>query len=110
MSTSSQGADFSQVKKYVIANHARKCWQAFDDSKSILPGDILGSERSKLASLDFKSDFEQFRVWTKNLGVFAPDTSSVDYRLRDAENVRESICGLLDALCENILQCEPAGF
>jgi len=72
-----------------MLDHARKCWLAFEAGESVLPGELLGPGRTKIACLDFKSDFEQFRVWAKNPGVFAPDTASVDYRLKDARDVRK---------------------
>ncbi len=95
------------MDRCIIANHASKCLHVFESGETILPGQILGPKRSKVASLDFNSDLEQFRVWAKNLGVFAPDTASVDYRLRDEWNVRKGICGLLDALRTNVSRCEP---
>jgi hypothetical protein len=47
---------------------------------------------------DVRDDFEQFRVWTKNLGVFSTDNSSLDYRLREATEVRNGIASLLRSL------------
>lgn len=44
---------------------------------------------------DVRDDFEQFRVWAKHLGVFATDNSSLDYRLRDAAEIRRGIASLL---------------
>jgi hypothetical protein len=108
LSLSSSAASCSQADRHVILDHARRCWLAFEAGESVLPGELLGSSRTKIASLDFKSDFEQFRAWAKNLGVFATDTASVDYRLRDAPDVRKNICSLLDALREDISQCKSA--
>lgn len=47
---------------------------------------------------DLPDEFEQFRIWVENIGVFASDQESLDYRLRDALDVKEGIVSLLQSL------------
>ena len=54
---------------------------------------------------DLCDDFEQFRVWTRNLGVFATDNSSLDFRLREANEVRGGVVSLLQSLSSDLSQC-----
>ena len=44
---------------------------------------------------DLNDDFDQFLLWAGNIGVFAADHDSLDYRLREAIEVRDSIAALL---------------
>ena len=44
---------------------------------------------------DLRDDYEQYRVWCRNIGVFAADQGSLDYRLRNADDIKQSICRLL---------------
>jgi hypothetical protein len=69
----------------------------------------LNKQHSFTTLLDLCDDFEQFRVWAKNLGVFATDTSSLDYRLREAIDVRDGIVSLLRSLCGDLTPCMKQG-
>lgn len=51
---------------------------------------------------DLADEFEQYRVWARDLGVFASDNSSLEYRLREAPEVRENILSLLQDLKEDL--------
>jgi hypothetical protein len=55
-----------------------------------------------LTLADLEDDYEQFRVWARNLGVFATDHASLDFRLREASDVREGIASLLTSLKSDI--------
>lgn len=54
---------------------------------------------------DIFDEYEQFNVWTKNLGVFASDNSSLDFRLREASEARDGVISLLRGLEENLREC-----
>jgi hypothetical protein len=47
---------------------------------------------------DLRDEFEQFRIWAENIGIFASDHASLDYRLRDAPDVKESVVSLMQSL------------
>ncbi|KAJ9606762.1 hypothetical protein H2200_008771 [Cladophialophora chaetospira] len=51
---------------------------------------------------DLRDDFESFRVWTKNLGVFATDNSSLDFRLREASEVRDDLVSLIRSIATDL--------
>lgn len=48
----------------------------------------------------------RFSTWEKALGVFAPERSSMDHRLRTAPDVRNVVNGLLESLGYQIRRCE----
>jgi hypothetical protein len=54
---------------------------------------------------DIFDECEQFSVWTKNLGVFASDNSSLDFRLREASEARDGVTSLLRGLEEDLREC-----
>ena len=54
---------------------------------------------------DIVDEYEQFGVWSKNLGVFASDNSSLDFRLREASEARDGIVSLLRGLREDLSEC-----
>jgi hypothetical protein len=47
---------------------------------------------------DLRDEFEQFQIWAENIGVFASDHASLDYRLREAPDVKESVVSLMLSL------------
>lgn len=51
---------------------------------------------------DLRDEFQQFQLWVRNLGVFAPNHSSLDFRLREAKDVKEGILSLLRSLCTDL--------
>ena len=55
-------------------------------------------EKPILTAFDLRDEFDQFRIWAENIGVFASDHESLDYRLREASDVKEGIVSLLQSL------------
>lgn len=53
---------------------------------------------------DISDEFEQFRVWYKNLGVFASDNMSLDFRLKEASEASKGILSLLGDLREDLFE------
>lgn len=51
---------------------------------------------------DISDESDQFIAWTKNLGLFASDNASLDYRLRDAIQVRDGILLHLKDLADDL--------
>lgn len=59
----------------------------------------------RLSLSDIVDEYEQFSVWSKNLGVFASDNSSLDFRLREASEARDGVVSLLRGLREDLSEC-----
>lgn len=55
---------------------------------------------------DLRDEFQQFQLWSKNIGVFASDHRSLDYRLREARDVKEGILSLLQSMCSELAESE----
>lgn len=55
---------------------------------------------------------DRFQLWAVNLGIFVSGHASLDYRVRDAGNIRSTtqrlISSLEDALTEGCLLCQIA--
>ena len=51
-----------------------------------------------LTLADLRDELEHFQVWAQNIGTFASDHASLDYRVRDAPEVKYSIVALLRTL------------
>ena len=60
-------------------------------------------EKPILTLSDLRDEFEQFRVWSNNIGVFASDHGSLDYRLREAGEVKNGIVALLNSLHSDLV-------
>lgn len=52
--------------------------------------------------------FVRFRVWYTNLGVFADGNASLDYRLRDCDEIRSLLLQLLHTLQRNLDLSTPS--
>ena len=55
---------------------------------------------------DLEDEFEQFRVWVRNVGACAADHASLDFRLRDADAIRTTILTILNGLHTSLLHCK----
>ncbi|KAF7504453.1 hypothetical protein GJ744_002190 [Endocarpon pusillum] len=96
---------------------AKECWNAFDEISDLIENSwnafarisLLASSQltpgSTFTPADFNDEYEQFRVWTKNLGVLATDQASLDYRLREAEHVKGNLASLLRRLLSHLRGC-----
>ncbi|KAL3472857.1 hypothetical protein BJX99DRAFT_234764 [Aspergillus californicus] len=84
-----------------LAERARQCLLSFNEcqarSTCLLPQ----------AQAAIEDQVGRFSIWASNIGVFAATRASLDYRLREAEDVQRLIFGLLKTLDESIQQCIP---
>ncbi|KAI1123794.1 hypothetical protein F5Y10DRAFT_280648 [Nemania abortiva] len=55
-----------------------------------------------LKAQDPTSEAERFQLWAQNLGLFQDGHTSLDYRVRDADFVRDRFAELLQELAEHI--------
>lgn len=102
-----------------ICDLAILCYKAIDafleatfehKSPQILPRVLLlfrplSRRTPNLTLSDLRDGFEQFRVWTKNIGVFATDNLSLDFRLKDAPDVKDGIVSLLHSMLLDLEEC-----
>lgn len=60
------------------------------------------ADKPILTLSDLCDEFEQFRIWARNIGVFASDNASLDYRLREAFEVKDGVVALLQSLLTHL--------
>ncbi|KAJ0422969.1 hypothetical protein BJY00DRAFT_310570 [Aspergillus carlsbadensis] len=82
-----------------LSDRARLCQISFDQC---LAGVVCVSPQSRAAIED---QLGRFSIWASNTGVFAAARASLDYRLREAEEVQRLVMGLLRTLDESIQKC-----
>lgn len=54
--------------------------------------------------LDIENILVRFRIWAGNVGIFAPDNASVDYRLRHEADIADVLVSMLTSLKGNLEQ------
>jgi hypothetical protein len=94
-------------KGLAISVIARKCWDAFEHASASVPQQ-LAATRSSFTGLDLADQFEQFRIWCRNIGVFAKPDASLDARLRQSPSTKSTIADLLDGMTTYLDECERA--
>ncbi|OCL13226.1 hypothetical protein AOQ84DRAFT_416491 [Glonium stellatum] len=99
-----------------ISKRAQVCLDLYEECHAICVGldNRLGGKASEednhcndgeapIASL-VENQLGRFNIWTSNIGVFATLKLSLDYRLRDASDIRDLVLRLLDSLFGNLQQ------
>ena len=87
-----------------LANVATNTLQLFADLALIAPD---GPETFGIpVYLSLNTQHERLALWVSNLAVTHVGHSSLDYRLREADSVRDAIESFLNDLCESLLECE----
>ena len=101
---------------HAVRNYALECRKAFERILTIAASDRKVVDRlpqlSKqahgqkpiLTLADLRDELEHFQVWAQNIGTFASDHASLDYRVRDAPEVKSSIVALLRSLFSSLDQ------
>ena len=51
-------------------------------------------------SAQLAAEVDRFELWAVNLGLFASGHASLDYRVRDAESIRQALLRFLSSLNE----------
>lgn len=57
-------------------------------------------------ALEIEETNDRFILWASNIGLFNPAHSSLDYRLRDNEQIKTFTCTLLETLGDNAQRSE----
>src|ERR1700733_3851418 len=78
--------------------------QLFADLAVIASHDAESQGNS--TDLSIEQQHERLALWASNLGATHLSHSSLDYRLREADLVRNAIGTFLKDLCESLLECE----
>lgn len=62
------------------------------------------SYTNDISSSDVRDQLGRFKIWGSNIGAFQPRTkrSSLEYRLRDASQIRQQVLRLLDDIQESL--------
>lgn len=82
-----------------IAHAAQFCLESFDDCLVI--AESLGPKELAL----IQNQLGRFSLWMSNIGVFALDRASIDYRLRDVPDTHRLVKGLVEVLNGNLQKC-----
>ena len=85
----------------IIFETAGECIDQFHQclSQSQLP-------RHGPASALVEDQYGRFNIWISNIGVFAPAHGFMDYRLREAADIKDLVVRLLETLLGHIEQSE----
>lgn len=75
-----------------IVEAARLCAQSFVKLQS------AAHMLQPLSENEFEDQLGRFKIWAGNLGVFAADTASADFRLKDDQDVKDAIINMLTRL------------
>ena len=82
-----------------IGSLVRHCLEYFDYVLSDRAEDGVTMSES-LVLFKIKDEQDKFKVWSGNIGAHRKGMSSLDYRLRDASNLRKEVLTLLEELLE----------
>ena len=85
-----------QTSKSVLVT-ARQCAALF---RRALSGQSLGEK----TRIDLENQLGRFKIWAGNIGVFAAGNASIDFRLRNDQDVKEVIVQMLLRLWRTIDQ------
>lgn len=82
-----------------IGGIVRDCLESFDSVLSDR-AEVEGKVGESLFLSKIKDEQDKFKVWSGNIGAHRKGMSSLDYRLRDASNLRKEVESLLEDLLE----------
>ncbi|KAK4177089.1 hypothetical protein QBC36DRAFT_310460 [Triangularia setosa] len=94
-----------------IAAHVSASLNSFQDllavvgSLSALQDDSSQEDVGSLSALSrqvIQNELSRFKVWAGNIGAHRSGRASLDYRLRDASNIRSQVVALLQDLIESL--------
>jgi hypothetical protein len=61
-----------------------------------------GSDANAVSPIQFAKEGERFEVWARSLGLQQRGHSSLDYRVRDAAQIRTYLGEVLDELIDHL--------
>ncbi|EXM18859.1 hypothetical protein RAB80_009145 [Fusarium oxysporum f. sp. vasinfectum] len=82
-----------------VSKCAQKCFESFQNClNSASKSDKFNAPWPKLSLVRVEDQLARFQLWTANIRVFSTGRDSLDYRLRDASDIKTPVIGLLQAL------------
>ncbi|RKK75948.1 hypothetical protein BFJ69_g7278 [Fusarium oxysporum] len=82
-----------------VSKCAQKCFESFQNClNSASKSDKFNAPWPKLSLVRVEDQLARFQPWTANIRVFSTGRDSLDYRLRDASDIKTPVIGLLQAL------------
>lgn len=97
---SSGGTDSQAPPDISISEAAELCRERFRTCLSI------SSAANHTTHAGVQDQFARFSMWADNIRASAPGRASLDYRLRDALELRNLISDLLGGLSATVDECE----
>ncbi|KAK3327391.1 hypothetical protein B0T19DRAFT_161775 [Cercophora scortea] len=82
-----------------ISENVLLCLRAFQ-ALTAAPLDVPSAGEERLSFPEIDDEFSRFKVWSANIGAHQTGRSSLDYRLRDASNIKNQVVKLLQNLAE----------
>lgn len=82
-----------------IAHAAQFCLKSFDHC--LVVAEDLGPKEFAL----IQNQLGRLSLWISNIGVFALDRASIDYRLRDVPDTHRLVKGLIEVLNDKLQKC-----
>ena len=76
-----------------IRNGAELCIDLFDQLRTITS---IRSDPTILAAV--QDQYQRFKIWSSNIGVFAELHASLDFRIREHDDIRETFLGNLKVI------------
>lgn len=87
-----------EVQLETLASRGRIIFRCFDDVGKLLASHV--NEDLHHFAIASRTESERFRIWAVDLGLLVPGHGSLDYRIREAENIQLTIEAFLDDLSE----------
>jgi hypothetical protein len=81
-----------------IASLSLECQTHFEELGRTLETKDGGKFQNELANTAVDDELGRFRIWASNIGALNIGRASLDYRLRDAEYLRQNVTSLLEGL------------
>ncbi|KAK5190084.1 general transcription repressor [Exophiala xenobiotica] len=87
-----------ELQQEALASRGKAIFVGFDHASTLLASHVNQEIHHFASSLHSQS--ERFKIWAVDLGLLVPGHGSLDYRVREAENVQQTIRAYLNDLSE----------
>jgi hypothetical protein len=78
-----------------VRNGAELCFDRFNESCQLVNE---AANRDPASFVLIQEQFERFKIWASNIGVFADLHASLDFRVRDHEEIKKTFLGHLKVI------------
>ncbi|KAK5556467.1 hypothetical protein LTR46_005659 [Exophiala xenobiotica] len=87
-----------ELQQEALTSRGKAIFVGFDHASTLLASHVNQEIHHFASSLHSQS--ERFKIWAVDLGLLVPGHGSLDYRVREAENVQQTIRAYLNDLSE----------